>query len=680
MNAEQFKELVNSLEVGKKLPDSIYLHKDTFSDVPESLSKFIKIVAKALKIDDANWNLIKVFRNDFRLSLLNYPLFFEDSYPALEQSVSVDLTKLSHRITSYSEQENPPILHRKETMVPKEHEFHDHFCMLTQEGEAAGLYENTRMIGFKNSWGRLIEKHGYELVDGRLFRSSAVNENVDNEKEIDRHKTAIVRHELSAPMKTLAKNGFLSGEYSIFDYGCGRGDDLRELEAHGLDALGWDPNFRPDTEVVCSDVVNIGFVINVIEDQDERIGAVLGAWEVTDKLLVVSAMLANESYLAQFTPYKDGVITSRNTFQKYFSQAELKSYIERTLDEEPIAISLGIFYIFKDKNLEQHFLQNRHKRSYQWQQLTEPKPVSEDQARILFTKHQELLESFWLSCLAYGRVPANEEFSNSEKIKEVIGSNKKAFKLVTDWFGQEELDLAANMRREDLLIYFALGMFEGRKPYTYLPDDLKRDIKAFFDTHKVALNQAKELLFDIANIERVTVECLKAQKELPASKLALENGQPHSLTLHKKFIDELSPLLRVYVYSALQLYGELDDIQLIKIHITSGKATLLGYEGFDDSPLPQLKERVKIRMADQDVDFFDYMNKSKRSILLDKVNYIDESFEDYKKQKAFNKRLQLELNNSSITGAFLNQASLYAILETNQVSLKGYRFYHSNKK
>jgi len=548
--------------------------------------------------------------------------------------------------------------------------------MLTQEGEAAGLYEHSRMIGFKSSWERLIEKHGYELVDGRLFRSSAVNSNVNNDKEIDRHKTAIVRHELSAPMKTLAKNGFLSGEYSIFDYGCGRGDDLRELEAHGLDVLGWDPNFRPDAEIVNSDVVNIGFVINVIEDQDERISAVLGAWEATGKLLVISAMLANESYLAQFKPYKDGVITSRNTFQKYFSQAELKSYIERTLDDEPIAISPGIFYVFKDKELEQHFLQNRHKRSYQWQQITAPKPVSEDQARILFTKHQELLESFWLSCLAYGRVPANEEFNKSEEIKEIIGSNKKALKLVTDWFGQEELELAATMRKEDLLIYFALGMFEGRKSYTHLSDDLKRDIKAFFDTHKVALHQAKELLFDIANIDRITSECIKAKEELPASKLALENGQPHSLTLHKNFIDELSSLLRVYVYSALQLYGELDDIQLIKIHITSGKVTLLGYEGFDNSPLPQLKERVKIKMAEQDVDFFDYVNESRRPILLDKVEYIDESFDDFKKQKAFNKRLEKILKNTNIKN--YNLELLHKSLEEQFIKIKGYRYYESS--
>lgn len=676
MNAEQFKELVNSLDVGKRLPDAIYFHKDAFDVIPATLSKFIPIIAKALKIEDKDWNLVKVFRKDFRLSLLHYPDFFEESYPTLKQSVNVDLSKLTHKIIKYNTQENPPILHRKETMIPTSHESHEYFSLLTQEGENAGLYENTRMIGFKNSWQRLITKKGYEIVDGRIVKAIEVCVEQSKEKEIDRHKTALVRHELSAPMKTLAKNGFLSGNYSIFDYGCGRGDDIRELEAHGVDALGWDPNFRPDTDMVHSDIVNLGFVINVIEDQDERIEAVLGAWDITEKLFVISAMLANENYLAQFTPYKDGVITSRNTFQKYFSQAELKSYIERTLNEEPVAVSPGIFYIFKDKELEQHFLQNRHKRSYQWQQLTEPKPVTEDQARILFTKNQSLLESFWLSCLAYGRAPSPEEFNQSDKIKEIIGTHKKALKLVTDWFGQEELDYAAQMRKEDLLIYFALGMFEGRKPYTHLADDLKRDIKAFFDTHKVALNEAKYLLFDIADIGKITSECIKAKETLPASKLTLENGQPHSLILHKNFIDDLSPLLRVYVYSALQLYGALDDIQLVKIHITSGKVSLLGYEEFEDSPLPQLKERIKIKMADQEVDFFDYIEEARRPLLLDKIEYIDENFEGYKKQKAFNKRLIKELDHiNQCSYKQLTAINIKSLLLTKNIEIKGFRFY-----
>ncbi len=620
MNAEEFKALVKQIKVGKKLPDAIYFHKDAFSELTPQLSKFIDVVAKALKVGVNDWNLVKLFRNDFRLSLLNYPTFFEESYPALQQSVTVDLVKLAHRITKYDEHDNPPILHRKETMVPESHAAFDDFCLITEEGETAGLYENSRMIGFKRSWERLIAKHGYELVDGRLFRCSAVY-TPDENKTIDRHKTALVRHELSAPMKALAKNGFLSGDLSIFDYGCGRGDDLRELEAHGLDAIGWDPNFRPDADKVLSNIVNLGYVINVIEDRDERMEAVLGAWELTDSVLVVSAMLANENYIAQFTPYKDGVITSRNTFQKYFTQAELKTFIETTLDESAIAVAPGIYFIFRDKQQEQIFLQNRHKRAYKWQHLTAPEPVSEEQARILFTQHQVLFESFWLCCLAYGRTPANEEFTQSDKIKEVIGSNKKALKLVTKWFDEEELTLAEKMRTEDLLVYFSLGFFEKSKPYTQQPDDLKRDIKTFFDTYKIAQHQAKELLFKISDTNQILEACLIAQSTLPACKVSMENNQPHALTLHKDYLDLLPALLRVYVGAARQMYGELDDIQLVKIHINSGKVTLLGYENFDNDPAPKLKERVKIKMAEQNIDFFDYENISTQPTLIDKVHY-----------------------------------------------------------
>ncbi|WP_438863894.1 DNA phosphorothioation-associated putative methyltransferase [Neptunicella sp.] len=676
MNAQQFAELAKQVKVGKRLPDAIYFHKEAFKDTPPILVKVINNIAKALKIDDDEWNLVKVFKNEFRISLLNYPNFFEDSYPSLTKSVNIDLAKLKHRVTDYTDADNPPILHRKETMIPEDHESFEDFKMITEEGEAAGLYENSRMIGFKNSWERLIARNGYELVDGRLFRSSAVQVESDN-IEIDRHKTALVRHELSAPMKNLAKHGFLNGDYSIFDYGCGRGDDLRELEAHGLDAIGWDPNFRPDADKLVSDIVNIGYVINVIEDQDERIEAVHGAWELADKMLVVSAMLANESYLAQFTPYKDGVITSRNTFQKYFNQAELKEYIESIVDTEAIAVSPGIYYVFRDKELEQHFLQNRNKRHYQWQHKTTPVPASEENKRLLFTKNSELLESFWLTCLAYGRCPANDEFSKSNEIAEIIGSNKKALKLVCDWYDITEFEASAKMRKEDLTLYFALELFGKKRPYTQQPEDLKRDIKFFFDNYTTAQNEAKTLLFSIADIESISEECLSAKEYLPASKLDFEDNTPHSLTFHKKFLDLLSSTLRIYVYAGLQLYGELDDIQLIKIHITSGKLTLLGYSGFDDTPLPQLTERVKIKMVDQDVDFFDYINESKRPLLVNKVDYIEGSFKDFKKQKAFNKRL-FEIIPNLKDANTIALTTLKELLLKKKFIIKQYRFYSTN--
>ncbi|MGF1720340.1 DNA phosphorothioation-associated putative methyltransferase [Vibrio kyushuensis] len=673
MNGELFAELVAQITVGKQLPDAVYLHRDAFSALPNVLAQFIPAVAKAVSLNDSNWNLVKLFKKDFRLSLLNYPDFYADSYPALKQSLNVDLSKLSHKVTDYGESENPPILHRKETMILPSSEYYEHFISLTQEGENAGLYENSRLIGFKRSWENLIGHHGYELVDGRLFRSSAVI--CKEENGIDRHKTAIVRHELSAPMKALVKYGYLEGEHSIFDYGCGRGDDLRELEAHGLDALGWDPNFQPDNDKVDSDIVNLGFVLNVIEDQDERLEALLGAWELANKFLVVSVMLANENYIAQFKPYKDGVITSRNTFQKYYAQSEIKAYIERSLQEDAITVAPGIFYVFKDKLEEQQYLQKKYKRHHKWNQLTSPEPIeAKDKAKLLITQHQDLFNSFWSKTLELGRIPANDEFEHSDAVRELIGSHKKVFSLLQEMYSTQEFEQAEKNRKEDLLLYFTMGLFEKRKPYTQQPEALKRDIKALFGEYKTALNLATDLLFAIADTELILQQCQKANQQLDASLM----NEGHSLVFHKDYIDDLPLLLRVYVGSGLQMYGELDEeIDLIKIHITSGKLTLTAYDDFEKS-VPFLVERIKIKMADQDIDFFDYVNESRRPPLLNKSLYIPDENEEFKKQQSFDKRLAKLLEYDSGKESLLTAMEYHVLLRKESKKVKGYKIISSD--
>ncbi|MCG9781333.1 DNA phosphorothioation-associated putative methyltransferase [Vibrio brasiliensis] len=667
MNEELFAELIAKIKVGKQLPDAIYIHKDAFSALPTVLSQFIPAVANAVSLDEENWNLVKLFKKEFRLSLLHYPDFYTDSYPALKQSLNVDLSKLSHKIMNYEDSDNPPILHRKETMVLPESEHFEHFTTLTQEGENAGLYENSRLIGFKRSWENLIARHGYDLVDGRLFRRSAVM--AIEESGIDRHKTALVRHELSAPMKTLVKHGYLEGSHSIFDYGCGRGDDLRELEAHGLDAIGWDPNFQPDNDKVESDIVNLGFVLNVIEDQDERLEALLGAWELADKLLVVSVMLANESYIAQFKPYKDGVITSRNTFQKYYAQSEIKAYIERILQEDAITVAPGIFYIFKDKLEEQLYLQSKYKRHHKWQQLTSPELIeAKDKAKLLISQHHDLFNNFWNSCLELGRIPANDEFEQSEQVRELIGSHKKVFSLLQEMFDTTEFEQAEKSRKEDLLLYFAMGLFEKRKPYTQQPESLKRDIKALFDDYKTALNLSAELLFAIADTELIKKQCEKAHHQLTASLL----NEGHSLILHRDYIEDLPLLLRVYVGAGLQMYGELDEeIDLIKIHITSGKLTLTAYDDYEKS-VPFLVERIKIKMAEQDIDFFDYVNEQRRPPLLNKHLYMSTKHKNYKIQLSFDKRLAklMEFEPNEETQMF--RAEFEVLLSKHSKEIKGF--------
>ncbi|TOH89406.1 DNA phosphorothioation-associated putative methyltransferase, partial [Vibrio parahaemolyticus] len=187
-------------------------------------------------------------------------------------------------------------------------------------------------------------------------------------------------------------------------------------------------------------------------------------------------------------------------------------------------------------------------------------------------------------------------------------SHKKVFNLLREMFDTKEFEQAEKSRKEDLLLYFAVGLFEKRKPYTQQPESLKRDIKALFDDYKTAINLATELLFAIADTELINEQCVKAHTQLSASLL----NEGHSLIFHRDYIDDLPLLLRVYIAAGLQMYGELDEeIDLIKIHTTSGKLTLTVYDDFEKS-VPFLVERIKIKMAEQDIDFFDYVDEERR--------------------------------------------------------------------
>ena len=72
-------------------------------------------------------------------------------------------------------------------------------------------------------------------------------------------------------------------------------------------------------------------------------------------------MLGGRSVTDKFQQFGDGVVTSRNTFQKYFAQGELKEYIDSTLDVQSVAVGPGIFFVFKDTIEEQLFLSSRSK-------------------------------------------------------------------------------------------------------------------------------------------------------------------------------------------------------------------------------------------------------------------------------------------------------------------------------
>jgi DNA phosphorothioation-associated putative methyltransferase len=370
--------------------------------------------------------------------------------------------------------------------------------------------------------------------------------------------------------------------------------------------------------LINSDIVNLGFVLNVIEEREERDLTLRRAWEYADKLMVVSVMVAGESTINQFQHYKDGIITSRNTFQRYYSQGEFRHYLESTLNENTIAAGQGIFLVFKDKLEEQKFLSERQHIKRDWRQKTQ-RELSLRQPTIrkdLIEKHSDLFDDFWNTCLELGRIPANNEFEFTDQIRRVTGSHNKAYKALLGQYSGTLMMEAEAKRKQDLQVYFALGLFEKRKPHTHIPDSLKRDIKAFYTSYNEALEDANDALFSVGNPAVIQEICEEAYATLKCGEMI----SGHSYTFHKDRLDEVPPLLRIYIGCATQLYGDLEDIQLIKAHIRSGKVSFMGYDDWKN-PIPCLTERIKVKMREQDIDFFDYTGPFQPPPLLNKKDY-----------------------------------------------------------
>lgn len=420
---------------------------------------------------------------------------------------------------------------------------------------------------------------------------------------IERERTALRRTELSSPIQHLLRFGFLDGRQTVFDYGCGRGDDLRLLNEMNIPAVGWDPVYRPGGERRPSDIVNLGFVLNVIEDSDERTRTLKSAFALARKVLAVSVMLGYQSKREQFAAYEDGVRTQRNTFQKYYAQDEFRLYVERTLGANAIPVAAGICLVFRDPVDEQLFLLARQQVRRQWH-LLRREPDSAAVASLI-EQHRDQMEAYWLRALDLGRAPVADECPEAQSLIQLVGSWRRVHDWVAQFFVTEELEAAMIGRQEDLLVYFALGHFGRRRPYAEMPDRLKRDVQVFFGNITKARAAGKRALFAVADSDRIEESAVFCHEELGIGKLF----DRHHLTFHQSVLGECLPLIRIYVGCALQLFGDAGSVDLIKVHLQSSKVTFLIYDDFERSGSPKLVERIKVDLPRLRVDFFDYVGE-----------------------------------------------------------------------
>ncbi len=422
---------------------------------------------------------------------------------------------------------------------------------------------------------------------------------------IQRHKTAIHRADLSRPIKAALHDGLIFPDGTVFDYGCGHGHDIELLAARSIACDGWDPAFRPDSPKHAADVVNLGYVLNVIEDVEERTEALRQAWRLARRLLIVAAQVKEAGRGQVLSPFGDGVLTGRGTFQKFFGQGELKGFLETALQVEAIAASLGIFYVFRDGTLQQQFIANRYRR----RAAAPRKRLSE----IRFEEHRELLEPLMATIAGLDRLPDEDEFPRAREAVAAFGSLKRAFALVRRVTGDDEWDVIRQHRTEDLLIYLALSRFRKRPPFRKLPGTLQRDVRFFFGAYTKACQQADELLFLAGDAAAIDEACQRS----PVGKKLHDD-----LYIHRSALDALEPLLRIYEGCGRAYLGEVEGANIIKIHRRSGKVSYLVYPEFEDDPHPALLRSVRVNLRTRQIDSNDYSQSANPPVLHRKETFL----------------------------------------------------------
>jgi DNA phosphorothioation-associated putative methyltransferase len=639
-----YRAAFERLDGGKRVGDHTYMHLALVAAQEPAARRIVDAAACAAGLYPQDYSIVRLSRDRPELALLNYPKFFDDPFPALRTSWLVYLTDRRVSRRDFPNQDNPLILHRKELMLPVGHPARAAFAALTAALEDYGAFDHPpNMIGRRVYWQRALDVLGI-IVENHtaLLADRAAHDSVRRVAvgQVARHRTAISRSRLSAPMQALLRWGFIGDTETVLDYGCGRGDDVRTLTAAGVQAAGWDPHFAPDAPMQPADVVNLGFVLNVIEDPHERTEALRRAFALTHRVLSVAVIQPGDGRDTRGRGYADGVLTRQGTFQRYFSQSELREYVSNVLGREPVTVGAGLVFVFQDDQDEQSFLARRQRSAVRSADASEAaaEPLERRRAPRLpaYERHQELLDAFWCATLELGRLPEHEEFARSVEIGTAFRSGRRAFEALP--FPDKEVELAkvASRRADDLLVYLALNLFERRRSAATLPPSVQRDITSFLGSRKTAGARARSALFESGSPDHIATASARAASE-GLGVLAAKDGD---YTFHASLLQQQPAALRILLGCAERIEPVPTGVDLLKVHGSEARVSYLRFDDFDGRPLPMLTQRLIVDLRRRRCDEVSIEAVTERRVLLGKARLMLPDALGRDRQERFDAALQ----------------------------------------
>ena len=161
----------------------------------------------------------------------------------------------------------------------------------------------------------------------------------------------------------------------------------------------------------------------------------------------------------------------------------------------------------------------------------------------------------------------------------------------------DDFAAAAQSRREDLLVHFALMQFPGSPKYRHMPQSIQTDIRSFFGSHAAVQDESRRLLFASGDREGIRTDAATAV----ASGLAGMRDERH-IRFRSSVLPRLPPRLRVLVGSGEVLQGGVDACDFVEINLDAPRIKMITCDDVSKA-IPFVVENIRVDLGRRKVSF-----------------------------------------------------------------------------
>lgn len=343
--------------------------------------------------------------------------------------------------------------------------------------------------------------------------------------------------------------------------------------------------------------MTLTYVVNVIEDPAERHRVLSDAWALSGRCLVVSTRLTWERKQVNGVAVGDGTVTRRNTFQRLYSPAELRTLVEQTTGVRAISPVPGVAYAFRHDDDRLAYLARRVAPEQIW------RAGDDIQSAVAALAH--FLEQ-------RGRMPELEETPDALLPLLRNLTRRNLARLTAQEADPEHVTQGRRRSMLNVLLLLGIEVFNGRSPLQSLSLPVQADIRAFFESYKEACRRADRLLLKLRDDTY-----LRNVMRNSVGKMT-----PTAIYVHRRAVESMPVLLKLYEHCGAIAVGRPGDWDLVKLSHEGRSVSWLGYPDFDLDPHPRLAWSYSVDMRKLEGSYRSYLDSDNRPLLHRKHEFL----------------------------------------------------------